>query len=665
MKPAVPLLRALSVLAAWGAFLVSSACGQAQGVSPAWSGYSRDAQHTALSGILTQPLQRILWQTPVDLQPQYHDSDLYAHYGTPLVTKNNTVIVTVKTGATDGFKVEGHRSDTGELLWTHITDYSVPPHGWFPPCGGMLTPDNTLIVPGAGGTIYRITNPDQANPTMTQLAFYGLNNYRADPNTYNANVKICTPITSDSSGNLYFGFLVLGATSQNLQSGLARISSSGLGTWISVVTATGDATTERPLFSCAPALSNDGGTLYVAVEGANTNGYRQGYLVQLNSHTLAPVSKARLKDSKSGADANLSDDGTASPTVGPDGDVYFGVLEEPFGTNNYRGRLLHFNGDLSQTKIPGAFGWDDTASIVPASVVPSYTGTSAYLLLTKYNNYASSRGDGVNKLAVLDPNAQMKDPLSGVTVMKEVLTIAGPTPDWANRDAQHPNAVREWCINSAAVDPFTKSALVNNEDGRLYRWDFTTNTLTETVVLTSGIGEAYTPTLVGPDGTVYAINNAVLFAVGKAATLVTVSGKITLSGCVHPNQPVRMDFRRADGSASFLRYITLDATGGFSVSGVPAAVYNLAIKGSKWLQKVVSVDTSKGDVSGVTTTLLPGDVNNDNMVTILDLGLLADAFFTTPASPRWNANADLNCDNRVDILDLGLLADNFDKIGDP
>jgi len=32
--------------------------------------------------------------------------------------------------------------------------------------------------------------------------------------------------------------------------------------------------------------------------------------------------------------------------------------------------------------------------------------------------------------------------------------------------------------------------------------------------LTPGLGEAYTPMLVGPDGIVYAINNATLFAVG-------------------------------------------------------------------------------------------------------------------------------------------------------
>src|SRR5205085_7077409 len=79
-----------------------------------------------------------------------------------------------------------------------------------------------------------------------------------------------------------------------------------------------------------------------------------------------------------------------------------------------------------------------------------------------------------------------------------------------------PNAVREWCINTAVVDPFTRSILVNNEDGVLYRWDLVTNTLVQPVVLTPGVGEAYTPTVIGVDGTVYAINNAILFAVGTA-----------------------------------------------------------------------------------------------------------------------------------------------------
>ena len=112
--------------------------------------------------------------------------------------------------------------------------------------------------------------------------------------------------------------------------------------------------------------------------------------------------------------------------------MYYGVLGNPF--NGSRGWMLHFSGDLTQTKTPGAFGWDSTRiRLSPHPLVPSYTGTSSYLIFTKYNNYAGQDGgDGVNKIAVLDPNDTMMEPhasSNGQLVMKEVLTIAGPTPD--------------------------------------------------------------------------------------------------------------------------------------------------------------------------------------------------------------------------------------------
>src|SRR6202022_3589583 len=105
---------------------------------------------------------------------------------------------------------------------------------------------------------------------------------------------------------------------------------------------------------------------------------------------------------------------------------------------------------------------------------------------------------------ILDPNNAQPDAVSGVNVMKEVMTILGPTP------VEDGPGVKEWCINSAVVDSATRSVLANSEDGNVYRWDLAANRLSEKVALTAGVGEAYTPTVIGPDGTVFAINNAIL-----------------------------------------------------------------------------------------------------------------------------------------------------------
>ena len=483
------------------------AAARAQALSVPWSGFAHDPQHSGISAVASQPLQRIRWQAPLDLAPQFTGNDLHIHYASPMVTAANTVLMPVKTGATDGFRVEARRGSDGVLLYTLATDYSLPTHGWTPSFSAVLSARNRFYYAGAGGTVYYRDSPDALAGATGQIAFYGNANYAANLAAFNSSVKISTPITSDRSGNIFFGYTVSGPNPLNLQSGMAKISYNGVGSFVTALSAAGgDVTVDRVPINCAPALSNDHRTLYFAVSSGS---FSAGYLVSADSRTLVPIARVRLKDPRNANDATIADDGTSSPTVGPDGDVYYGVLETPSFSNHGRGWLLHFNGALTQTKIPGAFGWDDTASVVPASLVPSYSGPSAYLLLTKYNNYGSVGGDGVNKIAILDPNVQFTDPISGALVMKEVLTIAGVTPDPVLP------AVREWCINTAVIDPFTKSALVNSEDGKLYRWDFTTNSFTQQVVLTAGIGEAYTPTFIGVDGTVYAINNATLFAVGN------------------------------------------------------------------------------------------------------------------------------------------------------
>jgi hypothetical protein len=489
-----------------------------------WSGFAGDAQHSAVSRapVPMQALNRVLWSTPVDLQAQtYQLTYLPIHYGSPLITAANSVIVPVKTGLTGGFSVEALRASDGSEIWSAASDYILPAHNWTPEFGPVLTSDSRLYYPGAGGTVYYRDEPDSACAGASgcggQVAFYGTRRYLKKSAAYDAAVMIDTPLTADAAGDVYFGFTVAATAGRRaprdshgrkLKSGIAMVTPDGKGRWISAQKATHDKTMNQVPQNCAPALSTDGTRVYVAV----SNGFG-GYLVALNARTLKPLKprqQVRLADPVSGNDATISNDVSSSPMVGPDGDVYYGVVEGPCCTENgHRGWLLHFDSTLQIEKTPGAFGYDITASVVPTSLIPSYGGSSSYLLMTKYNRYPRYGGDGLNKIAVLDPDATETDPVTGATVMAEVRTILGPTPNPSGP------GMLEWCINSAAVDPASDSILVNSEDGSLYRWFPATNVLKQSVYLTAGVAEAYTPTVIGPDGTAYAINGAILFAVGN------------------------------------------------------------------------------------------------------------------------------------------------------
>ncbi len=530
--PVVPMLATgvsrRASLAMLSSTVVLAACGGSEGQSaaptptptptpipatgPAWFGYGHDAQHTAASAVASQNLTRVAWFSPVDLAPQYAaGGDLLAHYGSPVVTTHNTVVIPVKTTVAGGFRLEGRDGVSGTLIWSATTDYALPPHNWVPPCNLLLTAQGRLYAPGGGGRLLARDDADAASGALAALVFYGAAAYNANPAAFNASVFINTPLTADAAGNVFFGFQVTGANPAGLVGGIARVAPDGTGTWVSAATAAGNAAIQKPVMNCAPALSNDGTTVYIAVNTGVVSGVLQtGVLLALDSTTLATRAKVALTDPAAHSAAWVSDDGTASPVIGTDGRVFYGVLEAQLGTHNARGWLLQFDAALNPAGAPGSFGWDASPSVIPAAMVPSYGGTSAYLLAIKYNNYlGSGTGDGLNRLAVLDPGANQADPIiPAISVMREVLTILAPTPDGTS-----PTARREWCINTMAADPQRKSILANNEDGVLYRWDLSTNTLSQSVRLTSGLGQAYTPTLIGADGAVYAISNATLYAI--------------------------------------------------------------------------------------------------------------------------------------------------------
>ena len=511
---------AVMVLGAWLCIPASGAQNTAAGhtrhgrAAVEWAGFAGNARHTATARTRPQPFHRIRWTAKVDMHPNLLFGALLIHYGSPMITAANTVLVPTRISKKAGFRVVAYSGTNGARRWSLKTDYRPPAFtgglfgAWTPPLPAVLTPRAALAVAGGGGTVLVRRHANSATGAVRRRVFYGAAQWRAHRAAYDKAVQVTTPLTAGADGSVYFGFTVTGSTPGHLSSGIARIDRHGHATWITAAAAAGgDPAVNGVAINCAPALSPSGRTVYITVTTSTS-----GILVGLDAATLKPRFHVLLKDPASGLPASISTSSSASPTVGPDGDVYYGVLENPFPSHDARGWLLHFNATLTRTKTPGSFGWDNTVSVVPASAVPRYHGTSPYLLMSKYNNYPiGPHGDGHDRIAVLDPRASQKDPYANTRTMKAVETILSPLhPPGAPAGARY-----EWCINSAVVDLADDSVMVNSEDGTLYRWDLARNTLAEKIRLNAPRGEAYTPTLIGPDGTVYAVNNATLYAIGR------------------------------------------------------------------------------------------------------------------------------------------------------
>ena len=126
-----------------------------------WNSYAANPQHTAVSAVTTQPLQGVRWSTPVDLT--LPAEPILIHYGSPLVTAANTVVIPVKTTSTGAFRVDARNGTNGALIWSQATDYLLPASSWVPSYSPTLV-GTRVYFPGAGGTIYLRDSVDSGAP---------------------------------------------------------------------------------------------------------------------------------------------------------------------------------------------------------------------------------------------------------------------------------------------------------------------------------------------------------------------------------------------------------------------------------------------------------------------------------------------------------------------
>jgi len=113
--------------------------------------------------------------------------------------------------------------------------------------------------------------------------------------------------------------------------------------------------------------------------------------------------------------------------------------------------------------------------------------------------------------------------------------------------------------------------------------------------------------------------------------------------------------------------LTSDAGGNFTVnlSALPTGTYTWRVKGPKFLSTSNTFVFTHAVSTPVEMGVQPaGDANNDNLVDIIDFGILYATFGQTCGDLGYDDRADFNGDCVVDSTDFTLLRNNFGRIGD-
>jgi len=430
-------------------------------------------------------------------------------------------------------------------------------NGWEPVFHPELA-GGFLYVPGAGGSVFRV---DKASGAGTRIAPFG--GGPPDPS-----LVVAGGLAASADGRVYYDVIqVLPATpwaSDALGAWLVEISSDGSTRRAAFSSLVAGAPTpadpcevsfpssslpwppdptaapptipcgsQRPGLNVIPAIGADG-TIYT-VSRAHFND-RYGYLIAVDPATLAPRWSASLRDRLSdgcgvllpangepggcragatrGVDpatnrppaGRVSDNGTSSPVVLPDGGVLIGALTR---YNWSRGHLFRFDA-AGAFAASYHFGWDITPAIRP------HAG-GGYSIVTKDNHYEigsycgghfcpaePGRYDIVSLDASLVPEWFFTNENTESCVRQGDGTIACVS--------DHPDGF-EWCINQPAVDA-DGIVYANSEDGNVYAIG-TDGRLVSRLFLTLALGAAYTPLSIGGNGILYTQNDGHLFAVGN------------------------------------------------------------------------------------------------------------------------------------------------------
>lgn len=110
---------------------------------------------------------------------------------------------------------------------------------------------------------------------------------------------------------------------------------------------------------------------------------------------------------------------------------------------------------------------------------------------------------------------------------------------------------------------------------------------------------------------------------------------------------------------------SLGAGGSFAVPTHFRGDLRVRVRGDHWLWRAQTVTgVTNAGVSNLSFSLVNGDIDGDNLISVFDYDLLSQAFDTVAGHPQWNPLADLDGDGSVTVFDYDILSQNFDAVGD-
>jgi hypothetical protein len=125
--------------------------------------------------------------------------------------------------------------------------------------------------------------------------------------------------------------------------------------------------------------------------------------------------------------------------------------------------------------------------------------------------------------------------------------------------------------------------------------------------------------------------------------------------------PLQVEVRSTGGENLLTFSPELNAEGKYPLTLTPGT-YTIAFKADRSLRRVfTNIALPAGTL---TVTLLNGDADGDNEVTLFDFARLVGAFGKLQGEPGFEPTADFDGDGEISLFDFGILVRHFGQVGD-